>query len=520
MSVPAALAQPKKHPPLPNSYWVVPGRLLAGEHPGARTLSDTTDRLQALLFAGVTLFIDLTEEGEAPSYDHLLIYAAGAVPLKYERHEIPDHDVPASPQVMQSILETIDLHLAQQGVVYVHCSSGIGRTGTVIGCYLVRLGLDGTEGLDRLNEVWCESERSHTCPRVPETPAQVEYVKNWASGNGETSNPSTSSPSISGPSTSNSPDLDRYTGTLIGMAIGEALGALVTVERRASASKPVVDGLPKDGLVKELTNGGPRDLPRGAWLSDTAMCWCLAESYLTCNGGNPEDQMRRYQEWQRDGKYVSAAGAHDVPAEVGKALAQWQWTRKPIAGSQDPNNLDAHALARTAAVVLFCADNSLRALQEAAESARTTLQAPMALDANRLFATLLLDALQGVEKETILSLKQSDNAQRLRQGKFKFPILQIMDGWWRGPIPPARLGTNVLAVLQTALWAFERTDDFREGVVLAANLCGNPTSSGAVFGALAGAYYGVQGIPQEWRSAILQAQPLADLAYRLATRIK
>jgi ADP-ribosylglycohydrolase len=76
----------------------------------------------------------------------------------------------------------------------------------------------------------------------------------------------------------------------------------------------------------------------------------------------------------------------------------------------------------------------------------------------------------------------------------------------------------VVAVLNTAIWAFERTEDFREGVILAANLSGNPTCSGAVFGALAGAYYGVRRIPQEWRYAVLKAQPLAELAARLAIR--
>jgi ADP-ribosyl-[dinitrogen reductase] hydrolase len=76
----------------------------------------------------------------------------------------------------------------------------------------------------------------------------------------------------------------------------------------------------------------------------------------------------------------------------------------------------------------------------------------------------------------------------------------------------------VLSVLNTALWAFHLTEDFREGVVLAANLSGNPTTSGAVFGALAGAYYGVQNIPQDWRRAILQSETLIDLAERLVQR--
>jgi len=203
---------------------------------------------------------------------------------------------------------------------------------------------------------------------------------------------------------------------------------------------------------------------------------------------------------------------------VNKALAQWQWTHKPNAGANNPENRDAHALARTLAVAMYFNDNPARALLEAAEAARPTLQSPIVLDANRAFVTLLLDVFQGAEKEVLLSVKKSTNAELLRANKLQRPILQTIDGWWRGPVPPARVGSDVIAVLNTALWAFDRTDDFREGLILAANLSGNPTCSGAVFGALAGAYYGVRRIPQEWRTAVLKAQPLSELAAQLAMR--
>jgi ADP-ribosyl-[dinitrogen reductase] hydrolase len=508
MSAQPALKHPAPQSVLPNSYWVVPGRLLAGEHPGAHTLSDTTDRLQALLFAGVTLFVDLSEEGEAPSYSQLLMYAAGAVPINHVRHAFSDHAVPESPQAMQDILDAIDLHLAQQGVVYVHCRSGIGRTATVIGCYLVRLGMGGDEALERLNEVWSESERSHTTPRVPKTQVQIEYIRNWQSVD----------PRFNAQQSQKSAKLDRYTGALLGMAIGEALGALVTVDPHAVALVPSSVPSKDAQLVRDLAKGGPRNLQTGAWLSNTAMCWALAESLLECKGHNPDDQMQRYLDWQRNGKYASTDVPVEVPEDVNKALAQWQWSHKPNAGSTHPEHRDAHALARTLAIAMYFSESSGRSMLEAAESARTTLQSPIVLDANRAFVTLLLDAFQGVDKDSLLSVKKSANAEILRGSKLQRPVLQTIDGWWRGPVPPARVGSDVIAVLNTALWAFAHSDDFREGVVLAANLSGNPTCSGAVFGALAGAFYGVRRIPQEWRNAVLKAQPLSELAARLAMR--
>jgi ADP-ribosylglycohydrolase len=481
-------------PPLRNSYWVVPGRVLAGEYPGGASLTETTTRLQKLLAAGVTLFVDLTGQGELSNYQSLFEYAQGDRNIEHVRHSIRDHDVPQSPAHMERILDDIDAHLANNGVVYIHCRAGIGRTGTVVGCHLVRAGLDGNAAIDRLNELWMECERSRTWPSIPETDEQSEFILNWSAVD----------PKINAQPTQSSGKFDTYAGAILGMAIGDALGGLV------------VNNISNAPFVSDLIAGGPLGLPRGAWLADTAMTWCLAESLLACNGSKPEDQMQRYLAWQRDGKCSSTAAALNVPNEASKALAQWQWTRKPVAGSHDPNNKDAHTLARTLAPVLFFANDPGRVLIEAGEAARTTLQAPIVLDANRAFSVLLLDALAKVDKDELLSIKRSPNAQRLRLNRLKPQVTQVMDGWWRGPAPPARNGTDVLAVLGTAIWAFDQSNNFRDGVLLAVNSSANAPSTGAAFGALAGAYYGLQNIPAAWRGIVLQSQALLDVAQRLA----
>jgi len=487
-------------PPLPNTYWVEPGRILAGEYPAGNTLAETTGRLQKLLAAGVTLFVDLTAEGELSGYRNLFDYVQGENTIQHVRHRIKDHDIPDSPQTMLQILDAIDAH-ANNGIAYVHCRAGIGRTGTAVGCYLVRTGLAPDAALDRLNELWIECERSRSWPSVPETEEQIVFVRNWIKCD----------PKVNTKNAQSSAKFDSYAGALLGMAIGDALGSLVAYSPTAPDGAAV-------SVISDLIAGGPLDLPRGAWLADTAMTRCLAESLLTCKMSNPEDQMQRYLAWQRDGKNASTGMPLNVPTEVGKALAQWQWTRKPIAGSHDPANRDAHALARTLAAVLYFAAEPTRALLEAGEVARTTLQSPVVLDASRAYSVLLLDAMNKIDKETLVSLKRSDNAQLLRRNRLKSPVSQVMDGWWRGPAPPARRTRDVLAVLGTALWAFEQTSNFRDGVLLAINSSANASSTGAVYGALAGAYYGLQSIPKEWRSAVLQANELLDLAKRLADK--
>ena len=166
--------------PIPNSYWVIPGQLIAGEYPGAPDEVTERRRLEALLDAGVTLFIDLTEAGE---YD-LRPYApqAGALAaargrlLEHRRMSIPDLGTP-SPATMRAILDTIDAALAAGRMLYVHCYAGVGRTGTVVGCHLVRHGRRGAEALEEIAERRSLLPRAHW--RSPETDAQRNLVLTW-----------------------------------------------------------------------------------------------------------------------------------------------------------------------------------------------------------------------------------------------------------------------------------------------------------------------------------------------------
>src|SRR5579862_667242 len=121
--------------PLQNSYWVVPGSLLAGEHPYDIDDHATAARLQRLLDAGIDSFLDLTQAGERPDYDRLL-----PSDVQILRCAIRDTSVPADIAEMRAIQAHLDAALAQGRRVYVHCRAGIGRTGMVIGCYLAEQG--------------------------------------------------------------------------------------------------------------------------------------------------------------------------------------------------------------------------------------------------------------------------------------------------------------------------------------------------------------------------------------------
>lgn len=168
--------------PMANTYWVVPGRFAAGEYPGALSRREAADRLEVLLRAGLDHFIDLTQAHEPlEPYAGMAAQQAGRLGMEvvHERHAIVDMDVPRSPQQMVGILDAIDAALAGGRGVYVHCWGGIGRTGTVVGCWFVRHGRTGDQALAEIAERWQWMEKAIRFPRSPQTPQQRDYVRRW-----------------------------------------------------------------------------------------------------------------------------------------------------------------------------------------------------------------------------------------------------------------------------------------------------------------------------------------------------
>lgn len=170
-------------PELPhkNCYWVVPGVLMAGEYPGARTRDGSRESMRRYLECGVRSFIDLTEVGELRPYlEELEHEAAGARKIvTHGRFPIRDMSIPSSREFMVSILDAIEETMQSHPITYVHCWGGVGRTGTVVGCYFSRHGLRGDKALDKLSDLWLDVEKRYRLPQSPETRQQRDYVRDW-----------------------------------------------------------------------------------------------------------------------------------------------------------------------------------------------------------------------------------------------------------------------------------------------------------------------------------------------------
>ena len=167
-----------------NCYWVVRGRVLAGEYPAVHNPQLTEQRLRALVAAGVTHCFNFTHADEAlPDYGAALAHAAAerGAQARTERFAVADFGVP-SVGGMRRTLQAIDTALAQGANVYLHCRAGIGRTGTVVGCLLVEQGFSADESLALIRDKWQVMDKRRLAPHSPETDEQREFIERWAHG--------------------------------------------------------------------------------------------------------------------------------------------------------------------------------------------------------------------------------------------------------------------------------------------------------------------------------------------------
>ena len=185
---------------------------------------------------------------------------------------------------------------------------------------------------------------------------------------------------------------DRFRGCILGLAAGDALGT--TLEFKSPGTFEPID---------DMIGGGPFGLRAGQWTDDTSMALCLATSLIECDGFDAMDQMRRYVRWRDEGYLSSTGYCFDIGNTVSGALDRFRRTGDPYSGSSAPYSAGNGSLMRLAPVPMYFAGDAEEAIDRSADSSRTTHQAAEAVDACRYFAGLLVGALHGEDKRTLLS---------------------------------------------------------------------------------------------------------------------
>jgi ADP-ribosylglycohydrolase len=300
--------------------------------------------------------------------------------------------------------------------------------------------------------------------------------------------------------------IDRYRGALLGLAAGDALGTTVEFQHPGTF-EPLTD----------IIGGGPFNLEPGQWTDDTSMALCLAESLIERGGFDALDQMQRYVRWYRHGHHSSTGKCFDIGNTVREALHRFEETGNPWAGSTDPRSAGNGSLMRLAPIPLRFSDDPELAITRAAESSRTTHGTREAVDACRYYCGLIVGALEGRSKDDLLT-PMFTPAPGLWDGEPLAPKIEdVARGSFLRNGPPDIRGTGyVVQSMEAALWAFARSTSFRQGALLAVNLGDDADTTGAIYGQLAGAFYGAASIPSEWISRLTALDTLDSFASRLA----
>jgi len=299
--------------------------------------------------------------------------------------------------------------------------------------------------------------------------------------------------------------LNRYKGCLLGLAVGDALGAPVEF-RSPGTFEPVTD----------MLGGGSFGLQPGQWTDDTSLALCLAESLIEKQGFDPIDQLQRYVRWWRHGHLSVTDNCFDIGNTTRQALSRFEKTGQPYCGQAGQCNVGNGSLMRLAAIPMFYLLAPHKLMEFAASSSRTTHAAPEAVDACRYYAVLIAGALANTDKNQLLSADFTKIDSSQESLGFHPGIQAIMAGSYKSKQPPQIKGTGYVGdCLEAALWAFYHSSTFAEGVLMAVNLGDDADTTAAVYGQLAGAYYGIEGIPSKWLQTLAQKDLIVSFAQRL-----
>jgi ADP-ribosyl-[dinitrogen reductase] hydrolase len=290
---------------------------------------------------------------------------------------------------------------------------------------------------------------------------------------------------------------DKILGSLLGLAVGDALGAPIEFETRDSYTP-----------ITQMRAGGPFNLQIGQWTDDTSLALCMAASLIEKKQFNPEDITKRFYEWFKNG-YMSCTGhCFDIGNTTKAALMRFEESGGYFAGStNDPASNGS--LMRLAPIPIFFHDDLDKTLFFAAESSRLTHAPLICVDACKALALLIHRALNGKSKKEILDFKSDDlkvcpEIELILLGSYKNKT--------REEISAKGLATTCL---EAALWAFYHSLNFNDGVLLAVNLGEDSDTTGAVFGQLAGAFYGAKNIRADFLENLWQRELIESMALNL-----
>ena len=302
------------------------------------------------------------------------------------------------------------------------------------------------------------------------------------------------------PETSRTELGDRALGAMLGLAVGDALGCTLEFEER--------DAHP---LLTEVVGGGAFNMPPGCWTDDTSMALCLSDTLVRCGRVDHRHFLNRLTAWWLGGENSPVGYRVDVGRTVDAALNRYQRTAGEESASAKPDTAGNGSLVRVAPVVLLHHRSREQARAAAQAQSLATHAAPECLDACAYLADVLVEALNGRDRDEVLRPLPWQGASTVEA---------IAAGSWRSKSRAEIKSTGyVIDTLEAALWAVGGATDFEDALVRAVNLADDADSVGAVTGQLAGAIWGADSIPGRWLEPLAWTRTLHTRSEQLLARL-
>lgn len=294
--------------------------------------------------------------------------------------------------------------------------------------------------------------------------------------------------------------VERAKGSLLGLAVGDAIGTSVEFKPRGTFT-PVTD----------MVGGGVFHLQAGQWTDDTSMALCLADSLIECHGFDPIDQMQKYSRWMQEGYRSSIGRCFDIGGTTSNSIRKFLQTGEPYSGSTAEYDSGNGCIMRLAPVAIAYQFDEGKNLFYSGESSRVTHASIQCIESSKLFGNILRKALLGHEKRSIL----------LESGGFEIAHPKVRSlasaEYLTRSIDDIRGSGYVIECLEAALWCFAKTDSFEGAVLKATNLGDDADTTAAVCGQICGAYYGKDNIPLNWLDTLHLREEIESLASQLSS---
>ncbi|MGC0836956.1 ADP-ribosylarginine hydrolase Tri1 [Pantoea agglomerans] len=289
--------------------------------------------------------------------------------------------------------------------------------------------------------------------------------------------------------------LDKAKGLLMGLAVGDAVGTTLEFQARDSSH------------IYDMVGGGPFNLKAGEWTDDTSMALCLAETYIEKNCCDMDFFREKLISWYKTGHNSSNGVCFDIGNTTRYALEQVIKHGPDWLGNNSPETAGNAALIRHAPVAIFRRKSFIDGWRDASIQSMSTHCAPESIDCCQYINVILHYLLNGFGKNEAFSPHKIP---------FLVRVLIINAGEYKEKHRDQICSSGyVIDTLEAALWAVWHTDNFKDAILLAANLADDADSVAATAGQLAGALYGLSGIPAEWVDKIVDKDRILSMAEEL-----